>query len=359
MEQLTTDHRPLTTVHMIDLRSDTVTKPSDRMRAAMAAAEVGDDVFGDDPTINKLQHRAAEIFEKEAALWVPTGCMGNEIAVKVHTQPGQEIITEERGHILNFEVGAAALISGVTIRPVKSADGSGHPTWDEISSAIKLDVPYYQSTTGLICLENTHNFAGGSVMTANACANICLLARELGIPVHMDGARIYNAAAALNTPVADLTRECDSVMVTLSKGLGAPAGSLLLGTRDFIAQSRIWRKRLGGGMRQVGILAAAGLIALEDGPTRLHQDHDNARRLAKGIADLPNIDLVLDKIVTNIVIFDISATGKTSAGLVQALKARGILAVGFGHQIRMVTHLDISAADIETTITTMKHQLGG
>src|SRR6478672_6013358 len=218
---------------MIDLRSDTVTKPSDKMRAAMASAEVGDDVFGDDPTVNKLQEHAAEIFEKEAALWVPTGCMGNEIAVKIHTQPGQEIITEERGHILNFEVGAAALISGVTIRAVKSADGSGHLTWDEIEPALKLDVPYYQSRTGLICLENTHNFAGGSVMTADACANVCLLARELGIPVHMDGARIYNAAIALNTPVAELTRECDSVMVTLSKGLGAPAGSLLLGTRDF------------------------------------------------------------------------------------------------------------------------------
>src|SRR5947209_6829356 len=221
---------------MIDLRSDTVTKPSDKMRAAMAAAEVGDDVFGDDPTVNKLQKRAAEIFEKEAALWVPTGCMGNEIAVKVHTQPGQEIITEDRGHILNFEVGAAALISGVTIRAVKSSDGSGHLTWDEITPAIKLDVPYYQSTTGLICLENTHNFAGGSVMTANECANICLLARERRIPVHMDGARIYNAAVALDTSVADLTRECDSAMVTLSKGLGAPAGSLLLGTREFITE---------------------------------------------------------------------------------------------------------------------------
>ena len=339
---------------MIDLRSDTVTKPSDKMRAAMAEAEVGDDVFGDDPTVNKLQDRAAEIFEKEAALWVPTGCMGNEIAVKVHTDPGQEIVTEERGHILNFEVGAAAVISGVTIRAVKSSDGSGHLTWDEIKPALKLDVQYYQSRTGLICLENTHNFAGGSVMTANACANICLLAREVGVPVHMDGARLYNAAVALDTSVADLARECDSVMVTLSKGLGAPAGSLLLGRKDFIAEARIWRKRLGGGMRQVGILAAAGLIALEDGPSQLATDHENAKALARGLAEIDGISLDYKSVVTNIVIFDISGTGKTSAEIVAALKARGILAVGFGAQIRMVTHLDISREDIEAAVANMK-----
>src|SRR6478672_162411 len=272
---------------MIDLRSDTVTKPSDAMRKAMASAEVGDDVFGDDPTVNKLQERAAEVFEKEAALWVPTGCMGNELAVKVHTRPGQEIITEDRGHILNYEVGAAAVISGVTIRAVRSIDGSGHLSWDEVRPAIKLDVPYYQSATGLICLENTHNFAGGSVMTPEACTDVCEKAHEVGLPVHMDGARIFNAAVALNTSVPALTRHCDSVMFTLSKGLGAPAGSILCGTRAFIDEARVWRKRLGGGMRQVGILAAAGLIALEDGPDRLHEDHVNARRLAEGIANIP------------------------------------------------------------------------
>lgn len=254
---------------MIDLRSDTVTKPSEKMRAAMAAAEVGDDVFGDDPTVNKLQELSQEIFEKEAALWVPTGCMGNEIAVKVHTKSGQEIVTEDRGHILNYELGAAAVISGVTIRAVKSGDGSGHLTWDEISPHVKLDPPYYQSATGLICLENTHNFAGGSVMTADACADVCEKAHASRLPVHMDGARIFNAAVALNDSVANLTRGCDSVMFTLSKGLGAPAGSILLGTKDFIKEARIWRKRLGGGMRQIGILAAAGLIALEENVDRL------------------------------------------------------------------------------------------
>ena len=180
---------------MIDLRSDTVTKPSDAMRKAMANADVGDDVFGDDPTVNRLQERAAEIFEKEAALWVPTGCMGNEIAVKVHTKPGQEIVTEDRGHILNYELGAAALISGVTIRAIKSGDGSGHLTWDEIKPSLKIDPPYYQAATALIRLENTHNFAGGSAMNADACTEVCEKAHPLGLPVHMDGARARSGCA--------------------------------------------------------------------------------------------------------------------------------------------------------------------
>lgn len=339
---------------MIDLRSDTVTKPSDAMRKAMAEAEVGDDVFGDDPTVNRLQERAAEIFEKEVALWVPTGCMGNEIAVKVHTKPGDEIVTEDRGHILNYELGAAAVISGVTIRAVKSGDGSGHLTWDEIEPAIKLNTPYYQATTALVCLENTHNFAGGSVMTATACAEVCEKTHGLGLPVHMDGARIFNASVALNESVADLTRHCDSVMFTLSKGLGAPAGSILLGKKDFIDEARIWRKRLGGGMRQIGILAAAGLIALEDGPKRLHKDHENARALAEAIANINGLAIDVEKVVTNIVIFDITATGKTSAEIVAALKENNILAVGFGDVIRMVTHLDVSSDDIAKTLRVLE-----
>ncbi|MFL6467281.1 MAG: threonine aldolase family protein [Pyrinomonadaceae bacterium] len=338
---------------MIDLRSDTVTKPSDKMRSAMAKAEVGDDVFGDDPTVNRLQERATEIFEKEAALWVPTGCMGNEIAVKVHTKPGQEIVTEDRGHILNYELGAAAVISGVTIRAIKSGDGSGHLTWDEIKPSLKIDPPYYQAATALICLENTHNFAGGSVMTAAQCEDVCEKAHEVGLPVHMDGARIFNASVALKESVAELIRMCDSVMVTLSKGLGAPAGSILLGTKDFIKEAHIWRKRLGGGMRQVGILAAAGLIALEESPKRLYKDHENAKRLAEGLADIPGISIDVAKVVTNIVIFDISGTGKLSAEIVGALGLLGVLAVGFGDQIRMVTHLDVSADDVTKTIRAM------
>lgn len=338
---------------MIDLRSDTVTRPSDEMRRAMATAEVGDDVFGDDPTVNRLQERACEVFEKEAALWVPTGCMGNEIAVKVHTVPGQEIVTEDRGHILNYELGAAAIISGVTIRPVKSVDGSGHLTWDEIKPALKIDPPYYQAPTGLICLENTHNFAGGSVMTADDCADVCKRAHQLKLPVHMDGARIFNAAAALNETVADLTRECDSVMFTLSKGLGAPAGSVLLGSKGFIEQARIWRKRLGGGMRQIGILAAAGLIGLDEGPQRLHEDHANAKALALGIANIGGVSINVESVITNIVIFDISGTGKTSTEIVAGLDDSGILAIGFGDLIRMVTHCDVSSDDIAATLTAM------
>jgi len=335
---------------MIDLRSDTVTKPTPEMRAAMAAAEVGDDVFGEDPTINRLQERAAEIFGKEAALFVPTGSMGNQIAVKLHTKPGQEIIIEERGHIFNFEMGTPSVVSGVLIRPVKSLDGSGMLTWDEIAPALHINQPYYAAPTGLICLENTHNFAGGSVMTAEHCADVCDRAHAVNLPVHMDGARIFNASVALNTPVAELSKHCDSVQFCLSKGLGAPAGSILVGTKDFINEARSWRKRLGGGMRQIGILAAAGLIALEESPKRLHIDHENARRLAEGLAQMKGVDIDLDKVVTNIVIFDIAGTGKTSAEICGALKEKGILAIGFGNLIRMVTHCDVSWEDIIRTI---------
>jgi threonine aldolase len=343
---------------MIDLRSDTVTKPSAAMRAAMAAAEVGDDVYGDDPTINRLQDRAAEIFEKEAALWAPTGCMANEIAVKVHTKPGQEIIVEDRGHILEHELAAAAVISGVLVRAVHSGNGSGHLAWEEIEPALRINRAYWVSTTGLICLENTHNFAGGTVMCAEHCAEICRHAHAVGLPVHMDGARIFNAAVALNETVANLTRDCDSVTFTLSKGLGAPAGSILLGTKDFINEARIWRKRMGGGMRQVGILAAAGLIALKEGPKRLHEDHENARRLGGGLAEIDGIKLDIDSVVTNIVVFDISETGITSPELCRRLKERNILAVGIDDgTMRMVTHLDVSDLDIIFTLEAIREAI--
>ena len=335
---------------MIDLRSDTVTKPSDAMRRAMAAAEVGDDVYGEDPTINRLQERAAEIFEKEAALFVPSGTMGNQIAVKVHTKPGQEIVIEERGHVLNYELGASAVFSGVTIRPVKSVDGSGMLTWAEIAAVLSTDCIYDHTQTGLLCLENTHNLAGGRVMSAAFCAELCENAHANGLPVHMDGARIFNAAIALNESVADLTRHCDTVQFCLSKGLGAPVGSILLGSGEFIDEARIWRKRLGGGMRQAGILAAAGIIALEESPKRLHEDHANARRLAEGLANINGITIDVETVETNIVIFDISDTAKTSAEIVAALKDNGILAIGFANSIRMVTHLDVSSEDIVATI---------
>ena len=222
---------------MIDLRSDTVTKPTAEMRRAMAEAEVGDDVYGEDPTVNSLQERAAEIFDKEAALFCPTGSMGNQIAIKLHTKPGDEIVIEERGHIFNWEMGTPAMVSGVTIRPVRAANESGMLTWAEIESVIHKNQPYYACPTGLICLENTHNFGGGSVMSAAATNEICDNAHRLNLPVHLDGARIFNAAVAQNETVANLSESVDSVQFCLSKGLGAPVGSMLLGNERFYRRS--------------------------------------------------------------------------------------------------------------------------
>ena len=339
---------------MIDLRSDTVTKPTAQMRRAMAEAEVGDDVYGEDPTVNLLQERAAEIFGKEAALFCPTGSMGNQIAVKLHTKPGDEIIIEERGHILNWELGMPAVVAGVTIRAVRAANDNGMLTWAEIEAAVHKNQPYYAAPTGLICLENTHNFGGGSVMSAAQTAEICTRAHALDLPVHLDGARIFNAAAALGESVAEITKAVDSVQFCLSKGLGAPVGSMLVGEKDFIEQARVWRKRFGGGMRQAGILAAAGLIALTESPKRLHIDHENAKRLAEGAANLKGVSIDAERVQTNIVIFDVSETGKTSAEICADLKEQNILASPFGKAIRMVTHYDVSREDIETTLSELK-----
>ena len=339
---------------MIDLRSDTVTKPTDEMRRAMAAAEVGDDVYAEDPTANLLQERAAEIFGKEAALFVPTGSMGNQIAVKLHTKPGDEIVIEERGHIFNWEMGTPAVLAGVTVRPVRAASASGMLKWTEIASAVHKNLPYYACPTGLICLENTHNFGGGSVMSAAECAEICARAHEVDLPVHLDGARIFNASIALNESVAELSKDCDSVQFCLSKGLGAPVGSMLVGSRDFIAEAGVWRKRMGGGMRQVGILAAAGLIALEESPKILHIDHENAKRLAEGVANLKGVLINLDAVVTNIVIFDVKDAALSSAEICARLKENNILASPFGTAIRMVTHYDVSGEDIEKTLKVLE-----
>lgn len=339
---------------MIDLRSDTVTKPTPLMRRAMAESEVGDDVYGEDPTVNLLQERAADLFGKEAALFVPSGTMGNQIAVKLHTNPGDEIIMEERGHIYNFELGMAAVLSGATVRPLKSANPNGMLTWEEIVPALRLEEPYHDNKTGVICLENTNNFGGGSVMTGAECAEICAEAHKIGIPVHMDGARIFNAAVALGESVAELTRNCDSVQFCLSKGLGAPVGSILLGSKEFIDQARTWRKRLGGGMRQIGVLAAAGLVAMEETPKIMHIDHENASVLAEGLAGLPGIEVNPENVVTNIVIFDVAGTGKSQAEICAKLADAGVLAIGWDTKIRMVTHYDVSRADIEKTLKVMR-----
>src|SRR5436853_6269448 len=314
---------------VVELRSDTVTRPTPEMRRAMAEAEVGDDVYGEDPTVNRLQDRVAEIFEKEAAIFVPTGSMGNQTAVKLHTRPGQEVVIEERGHIFNFEMATMAAFSGCVARPVKSNDGSGILTWDEIAGAIHANSAYYVAPTGLIALETSHNLAGGSVLTRERTEDICARAHEKNLPVHLDGARIFNAATALGETVASLARPADSVMFCLSKGLGAPVGSMLLGTRAFIDEARIIRKMLGGGMRQAGVLAAAGLIALSESPKRLHEDHANAKLLAEGLAELRGVKIDPERVVTNIVIFDVAGTGLSADAICARLKEQGVLASGF------------------------------
>jgi threonine aldolase len=330
----------------IDLRSDTVTAPTDEMRRAMAEAEVGDDVYGEDPTVNRLQERAAELFGKEAGLFMPTGSMGNQVAVKLHTQPGQEVVLEERGHMYNYEMATMAAFSGCLPRLVSGRDG--RLSWDLIEPVLSPDI-YYRVRTGLIAIENTHNMAGGTVLSIEATREITSRAHERGLPVHLDGARIFNAAAALGAPVAELVAGCDSVMFCFSKGLSAPVGSMLLGGKDFIREAWRVRKMMGGGMRQVGILAAAALIALEKMPARLHEDHANAKRLAETLANLPGFQLDPKKVETNIVIAGL--TKWTSAELLGQLKERGVRAGATGErEVRFVTHKDISASDIDQAI---------
>jgi threonine aldolase len=343
---------------MIDLRSDTVTKPTPAMRRAMAEAEVGDDVYGEDPTVNRLQERAAELFEKEAAIFVPTGSMGNQIAVKLHTRPGNEVVIEERGHIFNYEMAAMSAVAGTVARPVKSADGSGILLWEEIESGLHVNSHYYVAPTGLVAIENSHNLAGGTVYTRERTEEICERVHAIGLPVHLDGARIFNAATALGETVAALARPADSVMFCLSKALGAPVGSMLLGRKEFIEEARAWRKLLGGGMRQVGVLAAAGLVALEETPKQLPQDHANARRLAEGLAQLSGVKIDAERVVTNIVIFDVAETGISADAICARLAERDVLASGFGTSIRMVTHYDVSREGIERALAALREVIG-
>src|SRR5215207_1318830 len=342
----------------IDLRSDTVTRPTPAMRRAMAEAEVGDDVYGEDPTVNRLQERAAELFEKEAALFVPTGSMGNQIAVKLHTRPGTEVVIEERGHIYNYEMAAMAAVSGALARPVKSSDGTGVLAWDDIAGALHVGGAYYVAPTALVALENSHNLAGGTLMTRARTEEICARAHAAGLAVHLDGARVFNAAAALGETVAALARPVDSVMFCLSKGLGAPVGSMLLGTRGFVEEARAWRKLLGGGMRQAGVLAAAGLVALEESPPRLPEDHANARRLAEGVAALPGVRIDPASVQTNIVIFDVKATGLAADEICARVRtSHGVLCSGFGDSIRMVTHYDVTREDIDIALDALRQVL--
>jgi threonine aldolase len=334
---------------VIDLRSDTVTRPTPEMRAAMAAAEVGDDVYGEDPTVNLLERRAAEIFGREAALFVPTGTMGNQIAIRLHTQPGQEVIAESRAHILDYEMATTAVFSGCLIRAVPTDDGI--LTWRHIEPVIRPRTTIH-AATGLINIENTANLAGGRCTPVNVLEEIWRGVGERKLPTHLDGARIFNAAVALGSDVKTLTRGFDTVMFCLSKGLGAPVGSMLVASQELIDRARIYRKALGGGMRQAGILAAAGLVALEQMPARLHEDHANARLLAEALSQSEGVTIDLDTVETNIVVFRLTGA-LTAPELSSRLKARGVLANAVGpHAMRLVTHIDVNrstclaAADI-------------
>jgi threonine aldolase len=341
---------------IVDLRSDTFTKPTPAMRRAMAAAEVGDDVYGEDPTINRLQERAAEIFEREAALFVPSGCMGNVLAIKTHARPTSEVICEARSHVNLYELGSMCAIAGCM--PRTTAAPNGFLTWELIEPLIREKI-YYDSQTSMVSLENTHNMHGGTVYPKEISDDVCDKAHAAGLAVHLDGARIFNASVASGRSVADLTRKFDSVMFCLSKGLGAPVGSMLVGSRDFIAEARIGRKLLGGGMRQAGVLAAAGLIALEETPKILHVDHENARRLAEGIAQIKGVSLDPNRVATNIVIFDVKGTGRTADQVCAALEPRGILCLSVEkYEVRMVTHYDVDRAGIDRALAVTTEVLG-
>jgi len=332
----------------IDLRSDTVTRPTPAMRKAMAEAEVGDDVFREDPTVRLLEELAAARTGKEAALFVPTGTMGNQIAVNVWTRPGQEVILEERSHIFNYEMGTMAVFSGVLPRPIRGQDGVLQA--EAVGRAIRPPV-YYLTQTGLIAVENTHNMAGGTIVPASEAEAICNLGRARRIPVHLDGARLFNAAVALGRDAADLGRPFDSVMFCLSKGLGAPVGSVLCGPAGFIEEALRVRKRLGGGMRQAGVLAAAGLVALRENVERLAEDHANARRLAEGIGAIRGLSADPARAQTNIVVFSVARGGLTAHDIVGRWKEAGVLALAIDEaQVRAVTHYDVDRRGIERAL---------
>jgi len=320
----------------------------------MAAAEVGDDVYGEDPTVNLLERRAAERFGREAALFVPSGTMGNQIGIRLHTQPGQEVIAESRAHILDWEMATTAVFSGCLVRAVVAERGI--MTWKQIEPAI-YGRGAFRAATGLIEIENTANLAGGRCTPLPVLEEIWANAKERKLPTHLDGARIFNAATALGVDVKDLTRGFDTVMFCLSKGLGAPVGSMLTGSAELMARARLFRKALGGGMRQAGILAAAGLIALEKGPARLHEDHANARLLAEALSHMEHVSIDLKSVETNIVIFKLTG-GLKAADVVARLQARGILASAFGADaIRLVTHLDVDRAACVTAAAALAEEI--
>lgn len=333
---------------MIDLRSDTITRPTQEMRDAMYNAEVGDDVYGEDPTVNKLEEIAAKMLGMESAMFVTSGTQGNQIAVLSHTSIGEEMILGAESHIFYYEAGAVAALSGVQTRTI--IEQAGLMPIQAVEKAIRpKDI--HQPKTSLITLENTHNRAGGVALPPDYIENIHQLALDNNIQVHLDGARIFNAAVALNVDVKDFTKHVDSVQICLSKGLSAPVGSILAGSKEFIDTARIWRKRLGGGMRQAGLIAAPGIIALTKMVNRLEEDHINAKKLAIGLNKIDGVYIDLDKVQTNIVIINVEALGINAVEFNSLLKEHGILGSIFGeYLIRLTTHREITEVDIDSTI---------
>jgi threonine aldolase len=333
---------------VVDLRSDTLTVPTPAMREAMARAEVGDDVWEEDPTVQRLEAQAAALTGKEAGLFVASGTMGNLVSVAAQTRPGQEIILDADCHIFNYEVAGSAVISNVQTRPVTTE--RGFLTASQVGDAIRpanIHVP----ATGLVCIENSHNRHGGTVCTPEDIRAVAAVAHRAGVPVHLDGARIFNAAVALGRPVGDFAASVDSVTFCLSKGLGAPVGSVVCGSRDFVARARRVRKMIGGGMRQVGVLAAAGLVALEQMIERLAEDHANARRLAQGLDRLPGLSVDLGRVQTNIVMVAVRRAGGARE-LVEGCAARKVRVHAIGPAaIRCVTHKDVDAQDVDRALS--------
>lgn len=331
---------------MIDLRSDTVTKPTEAMREAMACAEVGDDVYGEDPTVNRLQEMAAAMFGKKAALFVPSGTMANQLAIRLHTQPGQEVIVESKAHIVRYEQGAAGALAGVQLHWVMG--DRGLISAEQVEAAVRPKDPHTIQTT-LICLECTHNSGGGTIYPLATIERIRAVAATHGIPMHLDGARLFNAIAATSLPPVSYAQHFETLSVCLSKGLGAPVGSLLImNDVTLLDKAKRLRRMYGGSMRQSGILAAAGIYALEHHIGRLKEDHDHAKRLARGLQTIPAVRINPNDVETNIVIFDVIGHRLDPQAIVAALKKEGLLinALG-GNSFRAVTHLDISSAMTE------------
>ncbi|WNF21149.1 low-specificity L-threonine aldolase [Mesobacillus jeotgali] len=332
---------------MIDLRSDTVTKPTEEMRKAMYIADVGDDVYGEDPTVRELEETAAEILGKEAALFVTSGTQGNQIAVLTHCRPGQELLLEEESHIFYYESGAVAALAGVQTRTIPGQRGAMDP--QDVLNAIRTEDIHFPET-GLICLENTHNRAGGAVVPVENMKSIYNIAQANRVPVHLDGARLFNAAAAAGVDVKEFAKNTDTVQICLSKGLGAPVGSIIAGDAEFITTARKWRKRLGGGMRQAGVIAAPGLIALTKMKDRLGEDQWNARILAEAIEAIPGMKLARQP-ETNIIVADVEGLNMTSDIFVERLRAEGIISGTFGPTfVRFVTHYDVNEDQIQKAI---------